>query len=173
MAWIADSKERKRAMIISAVSMLLILFIVSVQDFSPPSERTEAETSAQENTYSVPPKPQDEPAAAVQPEKPESAAPAKPEPITPLTPAKQVQNIQQNVQQVGYYVQVGAFRGHKLAKSLQNRLQKAGWDVVLNEKKSGIQAVWVGPWKTKEQADAAMGKLQSQEKLKGFIVRKK
>ena len=165
-AWIADSKERKRAMIISAVSMLLILFIVSAQDFLPPPESKTA--MMEKKTFPIPPKPQNE-ATLVQPKVSKPATPARPAVITPATPTREVQKTVKG----NYYVQVAAFRDAKRAQTQIRKLQKMGWNTALNKKKNGIHAVWAGPWSTLKQAKKAQEKLKRETKIKGFIVKKK
>jgi len=165
-AWIAGSKERKRAMIISAVSMLLILFIISAQDFLPPPETKTA--MMEKKTFSIPPKPLDE-ATVAQAKASKPATPVRPAVITPATPTREVKKTVQG----NYYVQAAAFRDAKRAKTQITKLQKMGWDTALNKKKNGIHAVWVGPWSTLKQAKKAQEKLKREAKIKGFIVKKK
>jgi len=69
----------------------------------------------------------------------------------------------------GYYVQAGAFRDAKRATHLARRLAKSGWPTHIKDKKEGLRAVLVGPWRSRAKA-MNVKKTLSSKRIKGFIA---
>jgi len=72
--------------------------------------------------------------------------------------------------QTGYFIQIGAFRDSKRAKSLQAKLIKKHWRVSISPTKNHLYSVKIGAYSSKKTAQKAMLKLLHSEKIKGFIT---
>ncbi|MDQ6996963.1 MAG: SPOR domain-containing protein [Mariprofundus sp.] len=73
----------------------------------------------------------------------------------------------------GFYVQFGAFRQRFRAQGLADQLQRKGWRPVIANTQGGLHAVWVGPKKTRNEAEKLRKAIHLKFKNKGFIVHKK
>ncbi len=176
-AWMADPRERRRAMIISAACILLVLLVAAMQILAP-QKNSGVQAQPEAAKFTIPPRPKEEP---VRPALPEAARlPAKrPAVITPATPvkgatpAKSPRHIKsaRHVKKWNYYVQIGAFRGRKHAQAYMKRMQKLGWALSVHQKKNNMYGVWVGPWTSSALAKIAKKKLESQN-IKGYTVKK-
>ncbi len=177
-AWIADPRERRRAMIVSAACMMLIALLIGMQALAPESS---PKTGGQAR-FSIPPRPVDKPPAQVtqHPARP-TAPPVSPAVITPATPPKSAARhapasgkgpgeSPAKAKKPSYYIQVGAFRERQHARNIIRRLRKLGWTLSMHRKKNGLFAVWVGPLASRTSAQAAKKKLHSQH-VQGFIIK--
>jgi len=176
-AWIADPRERRRAMIVSTACMLLIALLIAMQTMSPQPAPKDQRGPAR---FSAPPRPADKPQEKMERVTPRakksSPAPAVITPATPVKSAKKPVSVKghptaQKSAQPAYYVQIGAFRERRHARSYMKRMKKQGWMLSIQRKKNGMYAVWVGPWPTPALADLAKKKLGTQH-IRGFIVKK-
>jgi len=184
-AWMADPRERRRAMIISAACMLLVLLVVAMQILSP-QKKSGVQTQPEAAKFTVPARPKKEPVRSVLPEATRLPA-KKPAVITPATPtgsatsakaAKAVKLVKHTPAKPAakasgkavYYVQIGAFRQHKNALTFKKRRQNRGWTLSVRKKKNGMYSVLAGPWDTFTLAEAAKKKLAAQH-IKGFTIR--
>jgi cell division septation protein DedD len=70
----------------------------------------------------------------------------------------------------GYYVQLGAFKDQKRARTLFSRLSPT-WKTHIASRPNGMHAVWVGPYPTHKEASRYREKITSTTKLKGFVVK--
>ncbi|MDX8395292.1 MAG: SPOR domain-containing protein [Mariprofundaceae bacterium] len=68
----------------------------------------------------------------------------------------------------GYYVQLGAFKEIKRAQAMVQQLKR--WKPRLAPRK-GLNAVWIGPFASRNLADQAKTKLHKDSKLQGFIIK--
>jgi len=73
----------------------------------------------------------------------------------------------------GFYIQLGAFHERPRAQGLADQLKRSGWAAVITSKPGGLHAVWVGPKKTRSEAETLRNALHRKFKNKGFIVHKK
>ena len=73
----------------------------------------------------------------------------------------------------GFYVQVGAFQQRSSAQRLLTQLIHKGWTVVLARTRGGLHAVWIGPKRTRAEAEQLLKNIHQQLKYKGFIVHQK
>lgn len=73
----------------------------------------------------------------------------------------------------GFYVQLGAFHESARAQGLADQLKRNGWTTVIASKPNGLHAVWVGPKKTRSEAEKLRKAIHLKLKNKGFIVHKK
>jgi len=175
-AWIADPRERRRAMIVSAACMLLVTLLIGMQALSP---QPVPEGQPRLAKFSIPPKPTDRPIEKAE-QKPAKANKTHVEPavITPATPTKPAIKVTAKRRhksagktvQPAYYVQIGAFRERRHAKDYMQRMRKQGWTLSIRRKKNGMYAVWVGPWPSPKLAKTAKKKLGTQH-IRGFIVK--
>jgi len=70
----------------------------------------------------------------------------------------------------GYYVQLGAFKDQKRARTLFSRLNPT-WKTHITSRPNRMFAVWVGPYPTHKEASRYREKIASTAKLKGFVVK--
>ncbi len=73
----------------------------------------------------------------------------------------------------GFYVQVGAFKEHLRARGLADQLKRQGSSVVIVSKKDGLHAVWIGPKKTRAEAEKLLKTMHLKHNNKGFIIHQK
>jgi len=73
----------------------------------------------------------------------------------------------------GFYVQLGAFQERPRAQGLADQIKRKGWRVVITTKKDGLHAVWVGPRKTRSEAEKLLNAIYLKLKNKGFIIHQK
>lgn len=76
---------------------------------------------------------------------------------------------------VSYYVQVASFRHAKDAAGIQKRLQGAGFTSRIRRAEIAGRGTWyrlqVGPYASRDAADAARVQLGNQQRLKGIVIR--
>lgn len=65
-------------------------------------------------------------------------------------------------------MQLGAFRDIAKAQALVARLH--GWSPTITRKADGMHAVRTGPWPTRQEAQAALKRLQREIGQRGFLV---
>jgi len=70
----------------------------------------------------------------------------------------------------GYYVQMGAFQERSRAQGMVKHLKKRGWKAVLTTTRLGLHAVWIGPKRTRSEAERLLKIIRAKLKNKGFIV---
>lgn len=128
----------------------------------PASEPVAAPASAVPAEAAKPPKA--EPEHKVEPAKPATAqhsqtkpAPAKPAPAKPEH--KAVESAQ--APKAGFAVQVGAYANAATAKELRDKLQKQGWHAYTGKAGETVR-VRVGPYRSREDAERALHKLEGQ-----------
>ncbi|MFQ5582745.1 MAG: SPOR domain-containing protein [Mariprofundaceae bacterium] len=181
--WVAGLQERRMAWSVSAVCIGLIVIALIwpglfSSDMSAPDKTEDQQAaSASSETYHLPQK----------------AVPAKkPDPGMTPEPTHPVQRSENSVAKTqaatttsrksfppaikpwagGYYVQLGAFRDRSRAKSLADRVHKAGWSAHIEPRSNNMHAVWTGPMTSRDQAKQTLQKIDKSMHIKGFIVRK-
>ncbi|GAV19508.1 rare lipoprotein A [Mariprofundus micogutta] len=73
----------------------------------------------------------------------------------------------------GYYIQLGAFNEKPRAQGLVDQLRQSGWHGLINEKSTGLFAVWAGPESNRKAAETLQQAIERKLKLKGFIIHHK
>ena len=106
-------------------------------------------------TASAPP-----PAAAPTPSKP-AAAQKRPEPVAKATPAPPPQG--------GYAVQLGSFAQAANARGLRDRLTAKGYAAFV-ESAGSVTRVYVGPQKSRADAEEMRKQLETEMRMKGIVV---
>lgn len=100
---------------------------------------------------------------------------------TPVTTAKPVPEKRAVVKKVkekpaapapGYYIQLGAFNEASRAQGLLDRLKKHH-SATITRKSDGLLAVWVGPKKSRAEAEKLQKAIKSELKTESFIILQK
>lgn len=108
---------------------------------------------------------------AVEPGKPAERVKSAPKSSSNRAPSKQMaEPVASKTLASGYYVQLGAFKDQKRARTLASRLSPT-WNTHITSRPSGMLAVWIGPYRTSKEASRYREKIASTAKLKGFVVK--
>jgi cell division protein FtsN len=134
----------------------------------PPPNPMEKELSAKP-LFPATPKPAPKPAA------PKPQAAPKPTPAPAPKPAvaptsKPAAPVATNAP-AGYYIQVGTFKDKQHAIALSGKLEYKSWPSLVVARPGGMHAVWVGPYKTRDDVDQAKSALKKDTGLPGFVKR--
>ena len=178
--WQASPLEYRSALGIALVSILLVITAAAKPqwfDFSAPDQTkttvtqkpTQISNQAATAAISEPPSSMPlitpEPIAKTEPiHSPSADRPAEPHQSTPPVTSPVA---------AGYYIQLGAFKERSRAQHLVQQLQKYGWHAIVNARKHGLHAVWVGPKQTHTQANSLRQAIHSKLKMRGFIIHQK
>lgn len=100
----------------------------------------------------------------------EHVKPAPPTLPNSVAPKQMAEPVASKTLASGYYVQLGAFKDQKRARTLFSRLSPT-WKTHIASRPNGMHAVWVGPYRTYKEASRYREKITSTAKLKGFVVK--
>jgi len=174
--WQASLLEQRMAWGIAAVCIMLVLLASARPEwfefdlFAPPPKQVTKQAQTTPAKHVVTRQRQTHPAThARQPAKALKKAPAihAKAKASPPTVAKHAAIAD------GFYVQLGAFKERPRAQGLADQLKRKGWATVIAIKADGLHAVWVGPEKTRGEAEKLRKAIQRKLRNKGFIVHKK
>jgi len=70
----------------------------------------------------------------------------------------------------GFFIQVGAFKNKGIAERFIKRLEKRGFTPTMITR-TYVQAVWVGPYETYKEVNAAKEMLLTKYRVDGYIIR--
>ncbi len=130
------------------------------------ADQAKTEETAKENIPSLPVE------TKITPE-PQKEAAKKPEPKK-ITPVKTVKSEKTSSKRNNYYVQIGSFT-KKPSKDILGNITKKGFNYKLRKAaKDGKKytRLYVGPYKTKKEAEKAMAKIEKSLKVDGAFVKK-
>lgn len=193
--WLAGHKEKRWALIVASVCVLLIL-IALLWPKQPDSSKQESMVADDyvENSEQMPPTQhimQPQPVVPVNAPKTE---------VVKEVPAEQVEvkvvesKVSEPVRkpiatppvvkapatilatkapaiQSGSYIQVGSFKSINGAIKVADALKAHGWPAIVAQRGADMHAVQVGPYADKKALSSARSDLKNKEKLDGFIVR--
>ena len=167
--WPANAYEQKWAGVIAGICIAVLISLplwdaLWLEEDKPSHQHGQAALPKQHRAQPHIAKP------AAQPTSPHHTA-KKPVIKPDHTASKKVaKKLPTSHQSPAYFIQVGAFQDISRAKSLQKRLIKQHWPVILQKKKH-LYAVQIGPYRQKEAAIHVKNKLSQQEKINGFLTR--
>jgi cell division septation protein DedD len=179
-SWIATSAETRTVWVIASLCIAVTIGAFLWPQIKPDSDSGKSSTLIKppaamvkrpesaslhrpvQTKPAVPPKKASKQAGHVKP-----APPTLPNSVPPKQMIKPVAS---TTLASGYYVQLGAFKDQKRARTLFSRLSPT-WKTHIASRPNGMLAVWVGPYRTSKEASRYREKIASAAKLKGFVVK--
>jgi len=157
--WQASLIEQRTAWGIAAGCMILVVIASARPDWFDLSTWSQPSKRAESVATTLQPSP---PKAVVSQARPPAMHPPSVRPHHHQAAAASIAN--------GYYVQMGAFQQRSRAQGMVRHLKKRGWKAVLTTTQGGLHAVWIGPKRTRSEAETLLKIIRTKLKNKGFIV---
>lgn len=140
--------------------------------FPSSSQPSTPKPAAQPAPKPAPPAPR--PAPTAKPSKPAHAPAPAATPATPTpassAPAAQLRPVPVASIPAGYYVQLGSFKSQKGAAELAKKAASKHWSSYVAPRPNDLHAVWIGPYRTRPEADKAKLQLHKDMGISGFVV---
>jgi cell division septation protein DedD len=179
-AWIAKPTETRIAWVIASLCIAVAIGAFLWPQIKPDTNSKKAPSPIKSSAAVVK---QPEPPSRHRPVQTKPVVPpkkaskpaehAKPAPKTSpnRVPSKQlIKPVASKTLASGYYVQLGAFKDQKRARTLSRKLSPT-WNTHIASRPGRMFAVWAGPYKTSKEASRYREKIASTAKLKGFVVK--
>ncbi|MDT8376225.1 MAG: SPOR domain-containing protein [Mariprofundaceae bacterium] len=176
--WIATPAETRTIRVVTSLCIAVAIGALLWPQIRPASDAGKPAASIESPAVAVKPQKSAHHSVRTSPvaEPGKAAGPAEqlqpvPPPLPASAPPKQPSSpVASKTVASGYYVQLGAFRDQKRARTLSGRLSPT-WETHIASRPNGMLAVWVGPYATSGEASRAREKIASVAKLKGFVVK--